>query len=120
MRPTKSRSTASAGDADGAARASTLSTGVEHVEVDPRRGDDDPVGVGVVEVDELARLATGVGDESVGGLDDLGLTDLAAIGSGRSPSARWRFLTRAIVCMVCTSGTPQRSAASQPTCPESQ
>ena len=41
-------------------------------------------------------------------------------GSGVSPSASWAFLTRAIVCMVCTSGTRQRSAASQPTCPESQ
>ena len=43
-----------------------------------------------------------------------------AAGSGVSPSASAAFLTFAMVCMVCTSGTPQRWAASQPTCPESQ
>ena len=39
--------------------------------------DLDPVGVGVVVPDELAGLVGGVGDEPVGGLDDLGLADLA-------------------------------------------
>ena len=43
-----------------------------------------------------------------------------ASGSGRSPAASWAFLTLARVCAVCTSGTPQRSRASQPTWPESQ
>ena len=43
-----------------------------------------------------------------------------AFGSGVSPSASSRFLTFASVCAVCTSGTPQRSLASQPTCPDSQ
>ncbi len=42
------------------------------------------------------------------------------IGSGVSPSASAAFLTRARVCALCTSGTPQRSRASQPTCPDSQ
>jgi D-inositol-3-phosphate glycosyltransferase len=37
-----------------------------------------------------------------------------------APGAREAFFTLASVCMVCTSGTSQRSAASQPTCPESQ
>ena len=41
-------------------------------------------------------------------------------GSGRSPSASIAFLTLARVCAVCTSGTPQRSLASQPTWPDSQ
>jgi hypothetical protein len=41
-------------------------------------------------------------------------------GSGASPRASDRFLTLAIVCIVCTSGTFQRSAASQPTWPDSQ
>ena len=31
-----------------------------------------------------------------------------------------RVFTLAIVCIVCTSGTFQRSLASQPTCPDSQ
>ena len=35
----------------------------------------DPVGVGVVEADELAALLVGVGDQPVGGVDDLGLAD---------------------------------------------
>ena len=43
-----------------------------------------------------------------------------AIGSGVSPSASASFLTFAMVCMECTSGTPQRSRASAPTWPESQ
>jgi len=41
-------------------------------------------------------------------------------GSGVSPSASAAFLTLARVCAVCTSGTPQRSLASQPTWPDSQ
>ena len=43
-----------------------------------------------------------------------------AAGSGVSPSARAAFLTFAMVCIACTRGAPQRSAASQPTWPESQ
>jgi hypothetical protein len=45
---------------------------------------------------------------------------IRATGSGSSPVAMASFLTLAIVCMVCTSGTPQRSLASAPTWPESQ
>ena len=45
---------------------------------------------------------------------------IRATGSGVSPTARASFLTLAIVCMVCTSGTPHRSRASAPTWPESQ
>ena len=41
-------------------------------------------------------------------------------GSGESPSASAAFFTAASVCAVCTSGTAQRSRASQPTCPDSQ
>ena len=65
------------GDADGGPRLE-LRPGAEDGEVDARLGDGDPVGVGVVELDELAGLALGVGDQPVGGLDDLGLADLAA------------------------------------------
>ena len=36
-------------------------------------------------------------------------------GSGESPMASDEFFTFAMVCMECTSGTPQRSAASHPT-----
>jgi hypothetical protein len=43
-----------------------------------------------------------------------------ASGSGESPAASRWFFTLASVCAVCTSGTPQRSLASQPTCPDSQ
>ena len=43
-----------------------------------------------------------------------------AAGSGMSPSASAAFFTFAIVCIECTSGTPQRSLASAPTWPESQ
>ena len=73
----------------------------------------DPVGVGVVQVDQLPGLVVGVGDQHVGGRDDLLLADHAgASGSGVSPSASAAFLTFAMVCMECTSGTPQRSRAS--------
>ena len=43
-----------------------------------------------------------------------------AAGSGVSPSASSAFFTFAIVCMVCASGTDQRSRSSAPTWPESQ
>ena len=43
-----------------------------------------------------------------------------AAGSGVSPSARLSFFTFAIVCIVCASGTDQRSLSSAPTWPESQ
>ena len=43
-----------------------------------------------------------------------------AWGSGVSPSARKSFFTLASVWAEWTNGTPQRSRASQPTCPESQ
>ena len=66
-------------------------------------------------------LVGGVGDQPVGGLHDLLLADHA----GRAARACRRrraaaFLTLAMVCMECTSGTPQRSLASQPTWPDSQ
>ena len=66
------------GDADARPAPRRCDPGWNDGEVDTGLGDDDPVGVGVVEVDELSGLAVGVGDEPVGGLDDLGLTDLAA------------------------------------------
>ncbi len=43
-----------------------------------------------------------------------------AIGSGESPAASESFLTFAIVCIECTSGTLHRSRTSAPTWPESQ
>ena len=41
-------------------------------------------------------------------------------GSAQSPLARARFLTLPRVCIDCTKGTPQRSAATAPTWPDSQ
>ena len=45
---------------------------------------------------------------------------IRADGSGVSPVASASFFTFAMVCIVCTSGTPQRSRARAPTWPESQ
>jgi hypothetical protein len=55
----------------------------EDGEVDARVDHLDVVGAGVVEVDELAGLGVGVGDEQVGGLHDLLLADHAGEGLGR-------------------------------------
>ena len=41
-------------------------------------------------------------------------------GSSLSPSAKDKFFTFAIVCIVCTNGTPVRSEIIQPSCPEIQ
>ncbi len=52
--------------------------GAEVLEVDAGGDGDDALDVGAVEVDQLARLVGGVGDQPVGGLDDLLLADDAA------------------------------------------
>ena len=62
------------GDAEAAARG-PLRAGREQTEVDARRDGHDLSGVGAVEVDELVGLLVGVGDQPVGGRDDLGLAD---------------------------------------------
>ena len=92
----------------------------EDVEVDPGMDDLDPAGLGVVQVDQLLGLGVGVGDQHVGGLDDLLLTDHPGRRLGGVAVGQGAFLTFAIVCIECTSGTPQRSRASAPTWPESQ
>lgn len=92
----------------------------EAVEVHAGVDDGHLAGVGLVVPDELVGLLGGVRDEPVGGGHDLGLADDAGGRFGVSPSASAAFLTLAMVCMAWTSGTPQRSAASQPTWPESQ
>ena len=85
-------------------------------------GDDAHLGrVGVVELDEVApprpRCSRRAGrrPRRPGPRRSRGQ---AAPGCRRS--AGDRFLTRAMVCIVWTSGTPHRSAASQPTWPDSQ
>ena len=45
---------------------------------------------------------------------------ILAAGSAQSPLARARFFTLPRVCIDCTSGTPQRSAATAATWPDSQ
>ncbi len=45
---------------------------------------------------------------------------IRAAGSAQSPVARARFFTLPKVCMDCTRGTPQRSAATAATWPDSQ
>ena len=94
--------------------------GAEHVEVHSGMDDVDPRGVGVVNRDQLPGLIVGVDDQPVRLVDDLLLPDRAQRRLGRVASARAAFLTAARVCAVCTSGTAQRSRASQPTCPDSQ
>ena len=42
------------------------------------------------------------------------------IGSGLSPSARFKFFTRAMVCMVCTKGSFNSFATGIATFPDSQ
>jgi hypothetical protein len=90
------------------------------LQVDARRDGDHPLDLRAVQVDQLARLVGGVGHQPVDGRDHLLLPDHPAQRLGASPSASARFFTLARVCAVCTSGTPQRSVASQPTCPDSQ
>ena len=80
----------------------------------------DPRGLRVVELDELRGLVAGRRDQPVGRRDDLGLTDRAQRRLGAVALGQRAFFTLAMVCMVCTSGTPQRSLASQPTWPDSQ
>jgi hypothetical protein len=94
--------------------------GTEVLEVDPGRDGRHAGRVGVVEVDELAGLVRGVGDEPVGGLDDLLLADDPAQRLRSVALGQREVLHLGEVCAVCTSGTPQRSLASQPTCPDSQ
>lgn len=94
--------------------------GTEAFQVDAGMDDGDARGVRLVVAKQFPGLLDGVGDEAVGGAHDLGLADHARGGLGVSPAARLAFLTLAMVCMACTSGTPQRWAASQPTWPESQ
>ena len=78
MRPTKSGISASCGRPSRARAAARPSPpGPETVEVDPGVDDGDLVGVGLVVADEFARLLGGVGDQPVGGADDLGLADHA-------------------------------------------
>ncbi len=52
--------------------------GREGRQVDPGRDDGHLGRRGGIQLDELAGLVVGVGDEPVGGLDDLDLADLAA------------------------------------------
>jgi hypothetical protein len=52
--------------------------GYEDVEVDAGVDDVDPSGIGAVLLDQLGGLCRGVGDEPVGGVDDLLLADQAA------------------------------------------
>ena len=92
----------------------------EDVEVDPGRDHAQPLGLGVVQVDQLLSLVVGVRHDHVRCLDDLLLADDPRHRLGVSPSASQAFFTFAIVCIECTSGTPQRSRASAPTWPESQ
>jgi hypothetical protein len=68
-------------DAETAA-GSAPRAGGEQAEVDARGHGHDLAGVGAVEVDELVGLLVGVGDQAVGGGDDLGLTDRAGSGLG--------------------------------------
>ena len=110
------------GQPDGRARAAPRVAGREQRR-GPRPGCTTPTlpGSASYRSIELVGLPLGVGDQPVGGLDDLRLTDLATGRLGAVAARRGaRFLTRAMVCMVCTSGTPHRSAASQPTWPDSQ
>ena len=78
IRPTKSSTSASAGRPALGPRPARWSDGLEDVEVDARRHDDDLARVGVVQLDQGLGLVVGVGDQPVGRLDDLGLADLAA------------------------------------------
>ncbi len=73
IRPTNS-STARRAPARAVARGLGRPRG-EDAEVDTGRHDGDPRRVGAVQVDQLGRLRVGVGDQPVGGSDDLGLTD---------------------------------------------
>ena len=72
-------------------------TRAEQLEVDPGRHRHDPSRVGVVQLDEGFRLLVGVGDETVGGRDDLRLADLpgdrlrrVALGEGEVLDLRHR------------------------------
>ena len=78
IRPTNSSTTASAGRPTRGAGPRRWSPGVKTSRSTPGGTDAHPGGVGVVQLDQLARLLVGVGDQPVGGLDDLGLADLAA------------------------------------------
>ncbi len=71
--------------------------------------------VGRVVPHEVLRLRVRARDERVRLRDDLLLADDAPERLGRVPGASAAFFTRASVCIVWTSGTSQRSAASHPT-----
>ena len=118
IRPANISTTASRGSPSRARGA--VDDGRNTVEVDAGVHHLDAGRVRVVQLEQLLGLEVGVRDQHVRGLDDLLLADHPGGGSGVSPLASDAFLTLAIVCIECTSGTLQRSRASAPTCPESQ
>lgn len=92
----------------------------EAVEVDARVDDGDLAGVGVVVAYELVGLFGGVGDEAVSGGHDLHLADHAGGGFGAVAGGQGGVLDLGHGVHGVHQGAPQRSAASQPTWPESQ
>ena len=84
---------------------------MEGVQVDPRRDDDDLLGAGAVVPLQLGGLVGGVGGQRVGARrrwPPRRARGRRARPAGPCPSAA--FLTRAMVCMVCTSGMPWRGS----------
>jgi hypothetical protein len=91
----------------GAARA-------EDAEVDARRDDRDPAGsASYRSMRSPASSSVLATSRSGGGDPPAPRRSPGPAARGASPRASERFLTLAIVCIVCTSGTFQRSAASQ-------